>query len=91
MSAVVQLEFNIDDKSESEVKLDIMQKQIDEMHNSMGKVRRKIFSEVSEMKKLYAELLKQNEELKNTIREMKNEKTQWVYEKEDCLFDVQQI
>ena len=87
----VQLEFNIEDQSESEIKLSIMQKQIDEMHESMGKVRRKLFSEMGEMKKLFAELQTENQNLKEMLKELKNERTEWTYGEEGCLFDVRKI
>ncbi len=86
----VQMEFNINNDSATDVKLSLMQKQIDEMHESMGKVRRKLFGEMGEMKKLYTELKAENEGLKMQLKELKNEKTEWVYTKEDCLFDVQE-
>lgn len=86
----MQLEFNIENKSPEEMQLSLMQKQIDEMCESMGKVRRKLFSEMGEMKKLYAGLQKENEELKTMLKELKGEKTVWTYEKKDCLFDVQE-
>lgn len=86
----VQLEFNIEGKSSEEMQLSLMQKQIDEMSDSVGKVRRKLFAELGEMKKLYAELQKENQELKNMLKEIKNEKTEWTYEKEGCLFDVRE-
>lgn len=86
----VQLEFNIDNKSSQEMSLDAMQKQIDQMSVSMDKVRRKLFAELGEMKRLYADLQKQNEELKNILRNTSYEKTQWSYGQKGCLFDVQE-
>lgn len=90
MSDGVQLEFNIENKSSEEMQLSLMQKQIDQMCDSMGKVRRKLFSEMSEMKKLYAGLQKENEELKTMLKELKGEKTEWTYGQGDCLFDVRE-
>lgn len=86
----VQLEFNIEDKNPEEIKLSLMQKQIDQLSESMGKVRRKLFSEMGEMKKLYAELQKENEQLKIMLKELKNEKTEWNYGQDDCLFNVRE-
>ncbi len=90
MNGSMQLEFNIENKSSEEMKLSLMQKQIDEICDSMGKVRRKLFSEMSEVKKLYTELQKENQELKSMLKEINGEKTIWTYEKKDCLFDVQE-
>ncbi len=90
MSEAIQLEFNIENKSSEEMQLSLMQKQIDQMGESMGKVRRKLFSEMSEMKKLYVELQKENENLKQMLKELKNEKTEWTYGEGGCLFDVRE-
>lgn len=83
----IQLELNIENKSHSDFQLESMQRQIDEMNSSMGKVRRKLFSELDQMKKLYATLLKENEELKVTVRKLNNEKTEWAYSEGDYLFN----
>lgn len=86
----IQLEFNINNISESEMKLLIMQKQLDEMNESMGKVRRKLFSEMGEVKKVCHNLQIQNEELRLKLKELKNEKTEWIYKTGDNLFDVRE-
>lgn len=86
--ASIQLELNLDNKSSEKIRLDEIQNHIEEINKSMGKVRRKLFLEISEMKKLYADLLKENEELKTILKEMKNEKTQWKYGQNGYLFDV---
>lgn len=86
----IQLEFNIENKSPEEMNLSLMQKQIDEMCDSMGKVRRKLFSELGEMKKVCSTLQQENEELKSIVRELKHGKTQWTYGQADRLFDVRQ-
>lgn len=77
----VQLEFNIDDESEIEIKLGYMQKKLDEMADSMGKVRRKLFSEMTEIKK-------ENIRLKQMIEGMQSEKVTWEYAQGHCLFDA---
>lgn len=84
----VQLEFNIGNEKEEDIKLSLMQKQIDEMNESMGKVRRRLFSEVSEAKKLISALQIENQILKKYIMEIKNEKTEWAYGQGGYLFDV---
>jgi len=86
----IQLELNLNNESGSDLKLFTMQNQLDEMSDSMGKVRRKLFSEMGEMKKLYISLKNENEELKLKLRKMRNEKTEWVYTKEGYLFDVRE-
>ncbi len=84
MSAI-QLEFNINNESEEDYRFSYMQKQINEMNESMGKVRRRIFSEVGELKKLILSLREENETLKKRV----HEKTDWQYMINDSLFDIQ--
>ncbi|MFI5420119.1 MAG: hypothetical protein ACHQ1H_04050 [Nitrososphaerales archaeon] len=60
----IQLEFNFDNKTPDELRLSLMQAQIDQMGDSMGKVRRKMFAELGEMKKVCAVLQQENDELK---------------------------
>lgn len=86
----IQLEFNVTDETESEIKIAIMQKQLDAMHESMGKVRRKLFSQMGELQKLYLELKTDNEILREVLRELKNEKTEWIYTQGGNLFDVRE-
>lgn len=86
----IQLELNIKNESEEDVKLSAMQKQIDAMSDSMGKVRRKLFAEVSEMKKQVATLQSENQLLKDILRDLKNEKTQWSYGENGFLFDIRE-
>lgn len=84
----IQLEFNFDNKTPEEMTLYMMQKQIDKLCGSMEKVRKKLFAEQGEMKKLCVALQQENEELKSTVRELKHGKTQWTYGQNGCLFDV---
>ena len=84
----VQLEFNFDNKTPEELRLSLMQTQIDQMGDSMGKVRRKMFAELGEMKKACAVLQQENDELKAMLRELKFGKDQWVYGQNDKLFEL---
>ena len=86
----IQLEMNLDNLSENDLKLALMQKQISDMHESMGKVRRKLFGELGEVKKLVARLQEENELLHKSIKESKNEQTDWIYAEGGYLFDVRQ-
>jgi hypothetical protein len=83
-----QLEFNITNDPEAEFKLACMQKQIDDMSVSVGKVRRRMFAELSEVKKLVSLLQIENESLKQMMKADKNEKIEWVYGEGGCLFDI---
>jgi archaellum component FlaC len=88
MGEAIQLELNLENKTVEELKLDLMQKQLDQMSDSMGKVRKKLFAEMGEVKKLYAQAQREAEELKILIKMIKNEKTQWTYSEGGYLFNV---
>ena len=86
----MQLELNLENRAEADVKLANMQKQIDDAIESMGKVRRKLFSQMGELKKELSEIKGENDFLKEKIRNLSNEKIEWEYKKADCLFDVRE-
>jgi Tfp pilus assembly protein PilO len=88
MSDNIQLELNFQEKSFEEMTLLSMQKQLDAMSESMGKVRRKLFGEMGEMKKLYAALFQENEMLKTKINVLTHEKTEWIYGNGESLFEI---
>jgi hypothetical protein len=88
MSSDIQLEFNLENKSPQDFRFEFLEKQLDKMNESMSKVRKRLFAEVGQLKKLHEDLYKENEHLKSILREMRNEKIEWIYKKEDCLFDV---
>jgi len=87
MAENVQLELNFQQKSATELTLSSMQQQLDAMNESMGKVRRKLFGEMGEMKKLYAALFAENETLKTQIKTLMPEKTEWLYQNGETLFE----
>lgn len=85
-----QLEFNITNETELEIRISEMEKHIDEMHQTMDKVRKKLFSQLGDLQKLCLELQSENHNLKETIRRLMNEETTWVYAKKDRLFDLRE-
>lgn len=86
----LQLEFNIDDMSEENVKFSTLQKQIDMMNETFGKVRRKLFCEMGELKKLYLSIQKENFELKERLRSLNHQKIEWIYAQNDYLFELKE-
>jgi hypothetical protein len=91
MSVDVQLEFNLECKSDEELRAELMQKQIDALSDSLTKVRKKLFAEVGALKKVLGEVLIENDHLKDILRKDKHGKTEWLYKTEDgCLFDVRE-
>lgn len=85
----IQLEFPLMN-DETDPKLAAMRQEMDAMRESMGKVRRRMFSELGEIKKTCSTLYIENEKNKEEIRRLKNEKTDWIYGQGDCLFDVRE-
>jgi hypothetical protein len=88
MSEHIQLELNFQDKTPEEMTLSLMQKKIDEMSESMGKVRRKLFGEMGEVKKAYANLLVEHESLKTQLSTILDKKTEWLYQRGESLFEI---
>lgn len=86
----IQLELNFFNDNAEALKFQLMQKQIEAMHESNGKVRRKIFAKLGEMETLLSALQEENNELKAKVRELTNEKTEWVYGQGGYLFDVRE-
>lgn len=84
----IQLELNLKNESNAAASLSEIQHQIDTMNESMGKVRRRLFSELGEVKKALAEVQQENRELRQTVKKLRNEKTEWVYNKDGQLFQV---
>ena len=82
----IQLEFNLDEKDPQNLELYVIQKQIDSMNESMGKMRRKLFAEMGELKKTIAILQKENAFLRSKI-----DNPEFEYDVEGKLFDIKQV
>lgn len=63
----MQLYLNLDNVTEEEHHLAMMQRQIDELVESMGKVRRKMFAELGEVKRQVADLQEENANLRQAL------------------------
>lgn len=63
----MQLYLNLDNVPEEDHHLAMMQRQIDELVESMGKVRRKMFAELGEVKRICADLQAENANLKKAL------------------------
>jgi hypothetical protein len=66
----IQLELNLDCVSQEAMEMLYMQKQVNEVHVSVNKVRRKLFAEIGELKKSLAEIQLENLQLKEQVREL---------------------
>lgn len=74
----MQLQLPLDD-TDTDNKLAGMQSQIDAIAVSSGKVRRRMFAELGELKKLCQLLAIENEMLKDMLREKKHKHIEWTY------------
>jgi hypothetical protein len=83
-----QLEFNLEDKTPDEMKLYLMQKRLDEFCLSMDKVRRKLFAELSDVKRVCADVQEENRELKKALYKLSGQREEWVYLQGDYLFEL---
>jgi len=80
----IQLSFDI-------IEDDPYQQQLDAMHDSMGKMRRSLFAQIGELKKQYYNLKTENEDLREQVKYLSNQKTNWQYGQDGNLFDVPEI
>lgn len=64
----LQYEFNLENLSESELQMKSMQSQIDEACESMGKVRRRLFAQMADLKKDMFEIKQENESLRAQLK-----------------------
>lgn len=84
MSQCIQLEFEMSKNEHTQ--LESMQHQMDQMRASMDKVRKKLFAELSEVKKTIGSLELENEQLRAILKELKDHKTEWQYCQDGHLF-----
>lgn len=66
-----------------------LQQQIDAQSEQIRKMRKKLFAEISSLKKTQHDLNQENKILKNKLYEYTSQKTDWIYGQNDYLFDVQ--
>lgn len=84
----MQVEFNFEGKTKSELDFDMMDKKIQDVKDSSDKVRRKLFAELGEIKKQNLELQKEISEMKMILRDMHYEKMEWEYLQNGKLFEL---
>lgn len=88
----MQLELNFYDHSPEEQEFALLHREIKDMHESMGKVRRKIFAEVEEVKKICSRLEQEVEQLKSQLRAVQNENHERLdHDHKITFFDTSQL
>lgn len=80
----VQLELNLDNLDNQDLQIRELEDRFNKLNDSMGKVRRRMFQELGEVKKMVAFLQAENSELKAAIRQ----KIEYEYVKDDYLVRV---
>lgn len=85
----IQLEFSLEDKSPIEIKVDHIQKLIEELQKKEDRVRKKLFAQLSELQKTCALLQQENIEFKDKLKKITSEKIEWTYFENDNLFQMQ--
>jgi hypothetical protein len=81
----IQLEFDIENKCDVERKIDYMEKHIAALDNSLTSVRKRLFAEVNQLRKMCDKLNRENHDLRYKIV---GEKIEWNYESDEVLFEV---
>ena len=84
----IQLEFDLNNDAGKNPELLSLRQEMEAMKNSVGKVRRKMFAELGEMKKTYFALYVEAEKMKDDLRKLKQEKTDWIYKEGEYLFQI---
>lgn len=80
----VQLELNLENLDKTDMRIREMEERFSALSDSMGKVRRRLFQDMGELKKLVAFLQAENSELKAAVRQ----KLEYEYLKDDYLVRV---
>lgn len=86
----MQLEFTIIDKNPVELKLEFVEKRINEAINKCDNVRRGIFSRHNEHAKLLMKMQIEIERLKQIIEGMGHVQREWEYGLENSLFNLRE-
>ena len=87
----IQLEFDLNNDAGKNPELISLRQEMEAMKESVGKVRRKMFAELGEMKKSYFAVYVELEKAKDDLRKLKNERTDWIYKEGEYLFQINHL
>ena len=87
----MQLQFKLDEKSDFDLKLELLEQKLDAVKTSSDKVRRGLFARHGDLSKCYIEALSRIEELEGEVARLRrnvNDTTtqQWLYKTDGHLF-----
>lgn len=91
MIAQIQLELNLNDETSDALKVVVMEKKLFELSDIMGKVRRKLFCELGEVRKVCDQLRDENRKLRELVANMTGRKPEWVYLQDGFLCDLKEV
>lgn len=84
---MIQMELNLDNKSDIELKVDELKVELANTKESLRKIQKKLFGEMSLLRKVCLTQQKEIQELRDERQDNKYQKpVTWIYEKGDCLF-----
>jgi len=81
-----QLEFDLFTEESIDCRLDTIHRQVNELSDSCGKVRRKLFGELGSLKKICKLLLEDNLAMRKAIAELDGKVGEWAYCDNEELF-----
>lgn len=85
--SMIQMELNLDNKSDIELKVDELKVELANTKESLRKIQKKLFGEMSLLRKVCLTQQKEIQELRDERQDNKHQKpVTWIYEKGDCLF-----
>jgi uncharacterized protein (DUF3084 family) len=86
----MQLEFSILDKNPVELKLEFVEKEVNEIRKRSDNVRRGLFARHNELAKLYMQQQSEIERLKQIIEALGYGNREWEYGQQNCLFNLRE-
>lgn len=86
----MQLEFMLKDQSPVESKFEFVEKQVNEIRLSSERVRKSMYAQLNELKKLCYLQKAEIEKLKHEYEKYGFQKREWVYGQEDDLFTLRE-
>jgi chaperonin cofactor prefoldin len=87
----IQLEFKFDNEEMQEPEIGSLlhaHVRIDDANKSSEKVRKSLFMKVGMLEKMMKSLQTEVYEMKEILRDLKNEPSPWKYKQDECLFTL---
>lgn len=82
----MQLEFSFFKEDEDDISH--LHSRVDEVSDSLSKVRKRLFAEISSLKKLCKELMQENLDMRAAIDKLSGKEAALTYLEDGCLFKM---